>query len=262
MKNSNKQKESVSKVLRRFVPPLKVLESETPMFRGEWDAQGVYVYQAYKPEIADWALENQKFGGPSWKPTRMTWIKPSFAWMLYRSGYGMKKSGQTRVLKIKLSHETIGYLLSHCKCVDTNKDTRVKNKQTHEGGGNGRVQWDPDRDLFHSEKNEPRRMVHQRAIQIGLSGPLSEYYVDHILFIQEVTDLAHQVGAAHKMKKENDTALAMEALRKELPNERPYLPDLTKSKLQELGMLPGPAAEAVQQIGRGRVEKRPAHDDF
>ena len=44
----------------------------------------------------------------------MTWIKPSFAWMLYRSGYG-KKPGQERVLRIKLSHETVSKLLSQCK---------------------------------------------------------------------------------------------------------------------------------------------------
>ena len=30
----------------------------------------------------------------------MTWIKPSFAWMLYRCGYG-RKHAQSRVLKLK-----------------------------------------------------------------------------------------------------------------------------------------------------------------
>ena len=57
---------------------------------------------------------NGKFGGPKWNPTRMTWIKPSFAWMLYRSGYG-HKPGQERILRIKLSHETVAKLLSYCK---------------------------------------------------------------------------------------------------------------------------------------------------
>ncbi len=71
-------------------------------------------FQAYSNEIADFALANGKFGGPKWNPTRMTWIKPSFAWMLYRSGYG-KKPGQERVLRVKLSHETVAKLLSQCK---------------------------------------------------------------------------------------------------------------------------------------------------
>ena len=29
----------------------------------QWDEEGVYVYQAFNNEIADWALENGKFGG-------------------------------------------------------------------------------------------------------------------------------------------------------------------------------------------------------
>lgn len=242
---------------RFYVPPAEVLMegSEVPVFRGEWDAEGVYVYQAYRPEIADWALENQKFGGPAWKAARMTWIKPSFAWMLYRSGYGEKPGQTQRVLKVKVSHATMAHFLSHCKCVDYNKDTRKKQKKKkqtqHEGGGNGRIQWDPERDLFQSEKKEPRRMLRQRAIQIGLAGSLSEYYVSHIISIEEVTELARRVGAAHKLEKTKDIMTAMEALRPDLPRERPYLPALSESKLRELAMLPGPAAEVVSQIGRG-----------
>lgn len=247
--------QDTKKSLERFLPPPEVLteNSKVPMFRGEYDQKGVYVYQAFCPEIADWALEHQTFGGPAWKPVRMTWIKPSFAWMLYRSGYG-KKGGQRRILKIKISHETIAHLLSHCKLVDTNKDTKKKSKQTDKSGdGNGRVQWDPERDLFRANGKEPRRMLRQRAIQIGLAGSLSEYYVDNIISIQEVTDLAHRVGAAHELKKEEDVESAMEAMLPELPDEQPYLPMSPERKLQELAMLPGPAAEIVAQIGQGKA---------
>ena len=59
-------------------------------FKGEWDDEGVYVYQAYSQPIADWAVEHQQLGGPDFNPTRMTWIKPSFAWVLYRAGYAHK----------------------------------------------------------------------------------------------------------------------------------------------------------------------------
>merc|ERR1712013_714378 len=45
----------------------------------------------------------------------MTWIKPSFAWMMYRSGYG-RKPNQTNVLKIKLGHEAVAELLNECTC--------------------------------------------------------------------------------------------------------------------------------------------------
>ena len=78
----------------------------------EWDEEGVYVYQAFNNEIADWALTNGKFGGPSFNPHRMTWIKPSFAWVLYRSGYGMKDDNQKRILRIKLSHDSFASIVS------------------------------------------------------------------------------------------------------------------------------------------------------
>ena len=82
-------------------------ESETniQVIEAEYDDEGVYFYQAFNDEIADWALERQVLGGPFYNPTRMTWIKPSFAWVLYRSGYA-RKHNQTRILKIKLSHES------------------------------------------------------------------------------------------------------------------------------------------------------------
>ena len=76
------------------------------IFEAQFDNEGVYFYQAYNDDIANWALEHQKFGGPLYNTVRMTWIKPSFAWVLYRSGYGKKKN-QTRILKIKLSHDTV-----------------------------------------------------------------------------------------------------------------------------------------------------------
>lgn len=240
-------------MLHEFIPPAD-LPPQVPLFRGAWDAQGVYVYQAYRDEIADWALEHQTFGGPAWKPTRMTWIKPSFAWMLYRSGYGFKP-GQGRVLKIKLSHDTIAYLLSHCKLTDTNKDNKRMKAQhaatskVHETPG--RIQWDPERDLFQAEGNDPRRMLRTRAIQIGLAGSLSEYYVNHIISIEEVSDLAHRVAAAHRLKGNKATQAAMEALHSELPDEQPYMPNLPRETLCDLAMLPSPAADAVAGLGRG-----------
>ena len=47
------------------------------------------MYQAYNNTIANEAIENGKFG-LNFKRDRMTWIKPSFLWMMYRSGWGLK----------------------------------------------------------------------------------------------------------------------------------------------------------------------------
>jgi hypothetical protein len=56
----------------------------------------------------------------------MTWIKPSFGWMLYRSGYATKHR-QESILKIKLTHQGFQEILfqaiptsfdrEHPKCV-------------------------------------------------------------------------------------------------------------------------------------------------
>lgn len=88
---------------------------ESHQFTAEWDEEGVFFYQAFNDEIADYAIENQRFGGPKFNPERMTWIKPSFAWVLYRSGYASKHK-QNRILKVKLPHEAVAALLSKCKC--------------------------------------------------------------------------------------------------------------------------------------------------
>lgn len=56
----------------------------------QYDESSVVVYQAYRPAIGEFATENQYFGGP-FSYTRMSWIKPNFLWMMYRSGWGSKE---------------------------------------------------------------------------------------------------------------------------------------------------------------------------
>lgn len=224
---------------------LEGLHDSVQVFVGEWDAQGVYVYQAFCDEIADWALEHQQFGGPKFNTSRMTWIKPSFAWVLYRSGYG-SKPGQNRVLKIKISHTALADLLRQCKCVDTNKDTRSKRSADD---GIGRIQWDPERDVMSADGREPRMMLRRRAIQIGLKGRLSEQYVSSIISIEDVTELSHGVCQAHRSKKKD----VMAELKPGLPEERPYLPLCSDHCLDELGMLPGETASAMARLGRGKA---------
>ena len=192
------------------------------VFKGEWDEEGVWVYQAYSTSIADWAVANQALGGPDFKTDRMTWVKPSFAWVLYRSGYG-RKHNQERVLKIKLPHEAVASLLSRCAC------------KKGGGGTKGRVQWDPARDLLASDDKgkTPRRMLRERAIQIGLSKELSHQFVASILQVRDVTNLAHRLGKAHADK---NLKVSMAALAPELPVERPYLPRCDPVVLARLQM--------------------------
>ena len=36
------------------------IELHERIFEAEWDEEGVYFYQAYNDQIADWAIENQR----------------------------------------------------------------------------------------------------------------------------------------------------------------------------------------------------------
>lgn len=213
------------------------------VFMADYDDEGVWFYQAFKDEIADWAIEHQKLGGPAFKPLRMTWIKPSFAWVLYRSGYG-RKPNQTRVLKLKLAHESVAALLSQCQC------------KKGGGGSKGRVQWDPARDLLAPDDDGkvPRKLLRERAIQIGLKGSLSAEYVDSIIAVEDVTELAHRVGEAHSHKAGTPASVeALKSLAPDLPNERPYMPHCEPEVLKRLALAPGEAADFVARIGLGKA---------
>lgn len=218
------------------------LDDRVQTFKGEWDEEGVWVYQAFNDEIADWALENQTLGGPAFKPIRMTWVKPSFAWVLYRSGYGSKKN-QERILKIKVGHDALGQLLSKCACGHGH------------GGTLGRVQWDPERDILTSVTGkEPRKKLRKRAIQIGFSRSLSEKYVQSILSIEDVSSLARRVGNAHQQLAKNPKLSAMQEIIPSLPIERPYMPHVEPEVLVKLALAPGAVAKEVARIGYGKVK--------
>lgn len=56
----------------------------------QYDRQCIRVYQAYNPIIAKEAISLQTFG-ENFDVNRMTWIKPSFLWLMHRSNWGTKK---------------------------------------------------------------------------------------------------------------------------------------------------------------------------
>lgn len=69
----------------------------------QFDDESIVVYQAYRPSIARFAVENQRFGG-EFSFSRMSWIKPNFLWMMYRSGWA-EKVGQEHILAVRLKRE-------------------------------------------------------------------------------------------------------------------------------------------------------------
>jgi hypothetical protein len=159
--------------------------------RAIFDDKTIRVYQAYRPEIAEPALAAGRFV-PPFKMGRMTWIKPSFNWMMYRSGFA-SKPGQEFVLGIDITREGFEWALgkaarsSFMPGVHPSHEAwkaEVESKPV-------RVQWDPERDW----KLEPIQGT--RAIQIGLSAEAVERYVrDWIVRIEDVTPIARLAASA------------------------------------------------------------------
>lgn len=94
----------------------------------------------------------------------------------------------------------------------------------------------------------PRKMLRDRAIQVGLAGSPSEMYVRSVISITDVTGLAHKVGRAHRAKSKQ----AMIDLSPELPMERPYMPHCPMPVLMRLMLAPGQPETQIVRKRRGR----------
>ncbi|MGE7956732.1 DUF4291 domain-containing protein [Pseudomonas sp. NPDC089530] len=189
--------------------------SEIPLrqIRAVYDATTIRVYQAYSDTIADSALAHGTFVSPPFKMERMTWIKPSFLWMMYRAGWGFKDAGQKRILAIDISREGFEWALAN-GCLShadgsINKEEWLKLKDRSPV----RIQWDPERDLY-------LRPQEHRAIQIGLSKEAVELYVNQwIKRITDITPLAHSI---YELVQEGELDKAYS----QMPQEKEYLPKL------------------------------------
>ena len=176
--------------------------------RAVYNAETIRVYQAYSEEIADAALAAGTFVTP-FKRDRMTWIKPSFLWMMYRSGWASKDPGQHRVLAIDITRTGFEWALRHSCLSDAAARLGKQEARKLMKASPVRVQWDPERDLHFNP-------LGHRSIQIGLSGGAVDHYIDDwITNITDVTGLAHEVSAAVKQQ---DLSGAQSLL----PQERPY----------------------------------------
>ena len=80
---------------------LYAMEQPQREIRAVYADSTITVYQAYAPEIGLPAAQEGRFP-TAWKRDRMTWIKPSFLWMMYRCGWGAKE-GQETVLAVEIS---------------------------------------------------------------------------------------------------------------------------------------------------------------
>ncbi|MTE17836.1 DUF4291 family protein [Streptomyces sp. TRM43335] len=169
----------------------------------------ITVYQAYPPDIGLPAAREGRFPA-TWRRNRMTWIKPSFLWMMYRCGWGTK-SGQETVLAVEITREGFEWALEHA-CLShyergLHADRATWKRRLRQAPA--RVQWDPERDLR-------LRPLPHRSLQLGLAGEAARLYADEwIVSIADITPLAHTV---HAQVRNGD----LDGARKLLPRESPY----------------------------------------
>src|SRR5579862_2379197 len=76
----------------------------------QFDAESVVVYQAFRPQIGHFAAAHGAFGA-GFSLNRMSWIKPNYLWMMYRSGWAGKE-GQEVVLAIRLRRPAFEEILA------------------------------------------------------------------------------------------------------------------------------------------------------
>ncbi|MFJ8968668.1 MULTISPECIES: DUF4291 domain-containing protein [Streptomyces] len=173
----------------------------TPPFqiRADYDAHTIVVYQAYAPAIADAALGAGRFVAP-FSFHRMTWIKPSFPWLMHRSNWA-RKSGQERVLAVRMTRE--GWEKALSRAVLTTADpAAVDRAPVH-------VQWDPER--------SPRgAALNHYSIQVGIGRHLIRTFTDD--WIVSLTDLTPRVRKAATLLQTGHAAKAQRLF----PPERAY----------------------------------------
>jgi hypothetical protein len=177
--------------------------------RAAYSADIVRVYQAYGDDVADSALQSGTFAGPAFRMDRMTWIKPSFLWMMHRSGWATKL-GQTRILAVDIERSGFDDALAEA-CLTAFQPTvhgSLDNWKLHIHRASVRVQWDPERDM-------DSRALAYRTIQIGLSGDAIRAFTS--MWIRSISDITPCVVAIRAMVHSGDIAAATRLLPVEVP---------------------------------------------
>lgn len=177
--------------------------------RADFNRETIVVYQAYNSAIADAALRAQRFV-PPFSSGRATWIKPSFLWLMERSGWG-KKSNQDRILAVRITRSGWEEALSKSVLTDPAKDVYDDRADWQEQMANAPVlvQWDPERSIRGSK-------LEYRSIQVGLRRTIIERYVQN--WTVEIKDLTPLTKKLRELRKNGDYDRA----RKMLPPEKPY----------------------------------------
>lgn len=177
----------------------------------QFDEEQVVVYQAFNDAIACYALKHQKFGGDGYDFGRTTWLKPSFLWMMYYSGWANKQN-QENVLAITISKDGFEEMLQHAVYTKNDGQLYKIGNVWRQGRADEQVllQWESYHDLYGNKTD-------RKAVKIGLSGKMLRHYNNNwIVGIENITDY---VKAQQQLVLENKVRDVV------LPVERAYAPD-------------------------------------
>ena len=155
---------------------------EKRQIRAVYNDTTVRVYQAYSPLIADEAIRIGTFGS-HFKVSRMTWIKPSFLWMMYRSGWATK-DGQERILAINIKRTAFDYLIKNAVLSKYSNEINISELEWKDAITKTDIicQWDPERDIN-------GKALEYRSLQIGIRGKaILNYVEDWIVSIEDITE--------------------------------------------------------------------------
>ena len=158
--------------------------------RALYSKDTIRVYQAYNKIIASEAVMKGTFGN-NFKMDRMTWIKPSFLWMMYRCGWATKEN-QECVLAIDIQRNSFDYLVANEEWKRLIHSSDI------------RLQWDPERDIHGNPLN-------YRSLQLGLRGEAVRKYVNEwIVDITDITSYVNELKCLISQKKDVSMLLPKE----------------------------------------------------
>ena len=177
---------------------------ESKKIRAIYTEKTIRVYQAYNGQIAEEAVRLGTFGS-HFSMNRMTWIKPSFLWMMYRCGWG-EKENQEHVLAIDISRNGFDKAVKSAVVSTYSEKLGITREewQTLVKESDVRIQWDPEKDI--NGNNLP-----YRSLQLGLRGKaLYEYVNDWIVNITDITEYVKELNYLRIAGKSIDDRLSKE----------------------------------------------------
>ena len=192
-----------------YAEQIKLWPSAGRHILAQYDNDSIIVYQAYSSIIGRYAAEHGKLGG-MFSYSRMSWMKPNFLWLMYRSGWGTKENQQI-TLGLRVRRSFFDSLLA--ESVPSSWDRDLFATEAEWSGEVSRslvrLQWDPDH-------NPSGAKLERRAIQLGLRGSVLEAFGKMELL--EVIDLSEFVAKQRSLLSSNGTPALL------TPCERVYIP--------------------------------------